>query len=191
MKRTAFIIGLGLIGGSIALAIRAEHDVTVLGYDISQQQQKMALSLKVIDKAVDSIEDGVKQADLIVLATPVLKTEELIRELCQLEMKRGAIITDVGSTKKKIVETAACLEDKDVVFIGGHPMAGSHKSGVEAARVHLFENAFYIFTPVNQTDVRHIIQLQNWLKGTKATFMELTPEEHDRFAGLLAIFHIL
>lgn len=192
MKRKAFIIGLGLIGGSIALAIRAEHDVTILGYDISEQQQKMALSLKVIDEAVSSIEEGVQQADLIVLATPVLKTEALIKELCHLDIKPGALITDVGSTKKKIVETATCLEGKDVVFIGGHPMAGSHKSGVEAARVHLFENAFYIFTPVNKSDVRHIIQLQNWLKGTKATFMELTPEEHDRFAGAISHFpHIV
>lgn len=192
MKRTVFIIGLGLIGGSIALSIRAEHDVHIRGFDISEEQMKMALSLKVIDSAAASIEEGVIDADLIVFATPVLKTEQLLQDLVDYKLKNGAIITDVGSTKRRIVEKAACLEDKGVTFIGGHPMAGSHKSGVEAAKAHLFENAFYIFTPAPRTDVRSIIQLQNWLKGTKATFIELTADQHDHLAGAISHFpHII
>ncbi|MDT8860002.1 prephenate dehydrogenase [Alkalihalobacillus sp. MEB130] len=192
MKRTVFIVGLGLIGGSIALAIRKEHDVHIRGYDISDEQLRVALSLKVIDEAPVSFEEGVNGADLIILATPVLKTEQLLEELARFDLKRGAIITDVGSTKVRIVEKAACLKDKKVTFIGGHPMAGSHKSGVEAARAHLFENAFYILTPVENTDVRAIIQLQNWLKGTKATFIELSAEQHDRLAGAISHFpHVI
>ncbi|MCM3713584.1 prephenate dehydrogenase [Halalkalibacter oceani] len=192
MKRTVFIVGLGLIGGSIALAIRKEHDVHIRGFDISQQQVKMALSLQVIDEVAPSLEEGVKNADLIIFATPVMKTEELIQELAGYSLKAGAIITDVGSTKKRIVTQADCLTEKGVTFIGGHPMAGSHKSGVEAARAHLFENAFYILTPAEGTDLRQIIQLQNWLKGTKATFIELTAEQHDRLAGAISHFpHIV
>lgn len=192
MKRTVLIVGLGLIGGSIALSIRREHDVHVRGFDISEEQLKMALSLKVIDEAVSSIEKGVKEADLIIFATPVLRTEQLVLDLAQYDLKTGAIVTDVGSTKRRIVEQAACLKEKGVTFIGGHPMAGSHKSGVEAARAHLFENAFYILTPAEDTDIRVIIQLQNWLKGTKATFIELTPEQHDRLAGAISHFpHIV
>lgn len=192
MKRTVLIIGLGLIGGSIALSIRREHDVYIRGYDISKEQLKMALSLKVIDEAVDSIEAGAKDADLIVFATPVLKTEELIQKLSTYSLKEGAIVTDVGSTKRKIVQQADCLKEKGVTFIGGHPMAGSHKNGVAAARAHLFENAFYILTPAKGTSMSAIIQLQNWLKGTKATFIELQAEDHDKLAGAVSHFpHIV
>ncbi len=192
MKRTVFIIGLGLIGGSIALSIRKEHDVHIRGFDISEEQLKMALSLKVIDEIASSLEEGIQDADLIVFATPVLKTEELIQTISTLDLKKGAIVTDVGSTKSRIVEQAACLLEKGVTFIGGHPMAGSHKNGVEAARSHLFENAFYILTPMEGTSVRSIIQLQNWLKGTNARFIELSPKEHDRLVAAISHFpHIV
>lgn len=187
-KRKVFVIGLGLIGGSIALAIRKEYDVEIYGYDIDEHQIKMALSLKVIDDVPDSIESGARCADLIVLATPVTKTEMLLEKLSSCELKQGAIITDVGSTKKRIFEKASCLQSKEVTFIGGHPMAGSHKTGVEAARAHLFENAFYILTPMKDTSVNKVIQLQNWLKGTKAKFIEMSPEQHDRLAGAISHF---
>ncbi|WP_100407221.1 prephenate dehydrogenase [Bacillus solitudinis] len=192
MKRTAFIIGLGLIGGSIALAIKREHDVTIRGYDIQVEQVKIAQSLKVIDEVAVSIEEGVRDADLIILATPVTKTEQLLYEISTFKLKLGAIITDVGSTKQRIFEQSRFLKEKGVTFIGGHPMAGSHKSGVQAARAHLFENAFYILTPEGDADARSVIQLQNWLKGTKATFIELKPEEHDQIAGAISHFpHII
>ncbi|WP_332630118.1 prephenate dehydrogenase [Halalkalibacter flavus] len=192
MKRTVFVVGLGLIGGSIALAIRKEHDVHIRGYDISGEQLKVALSLKVIDEAATSLREGVEGADLIIFATPVLKTEQLVEEIAHFSLKTGAIVTDVGSTKVRIVGKAKHLQDKNVTFIGGHPMAGSHKSGVEAARSHLFENAFYILTPAEGTDVRAVIQLQNWLKGTKATFIELSAEQHDRLAGAISHFpHVI
>jgi prephenate dehydrogenase len=191
-RRKIFVIGLGLIGGSIALAIRREHDVDVLGYDIDQQQIKMALTLKIIDDVPDSIQEGVLDADLIILAIPVTKTESLLERLAAYELKPGAIITDVGSTKKRILEKALCLQEKDVTFIGGHPMAGSHKTGVQAARAHLFENAFYILTPTIDTNITKVIQLQNWLKGTKAKFIEMSPHQHDRLAGAVSHFpHIV
>ncbi|WP_088102199.1 prephenate dehydrogenase [Halalkalibacter urbisdiaboli] len=192
MQRKAFIIGLGLIGGSIALAIKREHDVIIRGYDIQKEQLKMAQSLKVIDEIADSVEEGVRDADLIVLAIPVTKTEQLLYDISTYSLKSGAIITDVGSTKQRIFEQSHCLKEKGVTFIGGHPMAGSHKTGVQAARAHLFENAFYILTPERDTDTRSVIQLQNWLKGTKASFIELLPEEHDRIAGAISHFpHVI
>ncbi|MFC0559892.1 prephenate dehydrogenase [Halalkalibacter alkalisediminis] len=192
MKRTVFIVGLGLIGGSIALSIRREHDVHIRGFDISEEQLKVASSLQIIDEVASTVEEGVKDADLIIFATPVSKTEQFIQDLTNYSLKAGAIVTDVGSTKRRIVDKAVCLKEKGVTFIGGHPMAGSHKTGVEAARAHLFENAFYILTPAKGTDLRLIIQLQNWLKGTKATFIELTPTQHDRLAGAISHFpHVI
>ncbi|SDH07329.1 prephenate dehydrogenase [Alteribacillus persepolensis] len=186
MKRKICIIGMGLIGGSIALSIKKEHDVHIAGIDIDQNQLRLAQSLKVIDEPVESLAEGVQDADLIVIAVPVTKTEQIIEELETFPLKEGAIVTDVGSTKNKIFHKAKRLFEKGVTFIGGHPMAGSHKSGVQAAKPHLFENAFYVLTPCESTDMNKVIQLQNWLKGTQARFIELTPEQHDHFAGLIS-----
>lgn len=192
-KRKVFIIGLGLIGGSIALAIKKEHqNCLVFGYDIKEDQLKMAKSLGVIDEFVKNIKEGVQDADLIILGTPVTKTEEILIELATYELKPSAIVTDVGSTKQRVVEKAQDLAAKNVTFIGGHPMAGSHKTGVEAAKSHLFENAFYILTPSEGTNMNKIIHLQNWLKGTKAKFIEMTPKQHDKLAGIISHFpHII
>ncbi|KMK76429.1 prephenate dehydrogenase [Alkalihalobacillus pseudalcaliphilus] len=188
MKNQVFIIGLGLIGGSIALAIKKEHDCQVIGYDIATEQVKVARALKVIDESVATIEEGVRKADLIVLATPVSNTIAIFEEMQSYTFKEGVIITDVGSTKSSIIKEAAKLVKKGIHFIGGHPMAGSHKSGVQAAKAHLFENAFYILTPSAHIQQRTMIQLQNWLKGTKAKFITMLPEEHDRVAG--AVSHL-
>lgn len=186
MTRKVCVVGMGLIGGSIALAIKREHQVTITGVDIDENQLKLAQSLGVIDEASHRLTEGVKDAELIILAAPVTKTEQLIDELKELPLKKGAIVTDVGSTKSKILEKAECLLEKGVVFIGGHPMAGSHKSGVQAARTHLFENAFYVLSPPPSINVNKVIQLQNWLKGTKANFVEMSPEQHDKLAGLIS-----
>lgn len=188
-KRKVVVIGLGLIGGSIALAIKKEHsNCLVFGYDIKEDQVKIAKSLGIIDESVDTIESAVVDADLIILATPVTRTEELLLELANYELKPSAIITDVGSTKEKIVANSKGLAAKNVTFIGGHPMAGSHKTGVVAAKVHLFENAFYILTPSSDTNMNKIIQLQNWLKGTKAKFIEMSPQQHDQLTGIISHF---
>ncbi|MFB4163407.1 prephenate dehydrogenase [Alteribacillus sp. JSM 102045] len=191
-KRKICIIGMGLIGGSIALSIKKEHNVHITGVDIDKNQLKLAQSLQVIDDTASGVAAGVEGADLIIIAVPVTKTECIIEELETLPLKEGSIITDVGSTKERIFQKAKHLYKKGVTFIGGHPMAGSHKSGVQAAKSHLFENAFYILTPCVNTNTNKIIQLQNWLKGTKARFIELTPKQHDKLAGLISHFpHII
>ncbi|WP_026689494.1 prephenate dehydrogenase [Alteribacter aurantiacus] len=193
MSKQLFVIGLGLIGGSLALAIKKNHpDTHVLGYDLNENVTKAAKSLGVINEAAASIEKGATQADLIVIAAPVTQTIEIVGELANLTLKNGAIITDVGSTKKAICEASHVFNQTNVHFVGGHPMAGSHKSGVEAAKSHLFENAYYILTPLEGTDERAVIQLQNWLKGTEARFIQLSPESHDFYAGMVSHFpHIV
>ncbi|MBM7840168.1 prephenate dehydrogenase [Alkalihalobacillus xiaoxiensis] len=186
-----FIIGLGLIGGSISLAIKKEDSFHVKGFDLSAEQLRMAKSLGVIDEKVKSIEEGAVHADLIVLAVPVAQTIELIQQLNQLDLKKDVIITDVGSTKQEIVQAAAQLNES-ITFIGGHPMAGSHKSGVEAAKAHLFENAFYIFTPTATVDREQLITLKNVLKHTKARFLQMDAKQHDKLVGAVSHFpHII
>lgn len=193
MQGNVLVAGLGLIGGSIALAIKRAHsDATIIGYDVSDELMRLARSLGVIDEAVPSFAHGACEADVIVLAVPVVQTEQLLRELAHLPLRSHVIVTDVGSTKERIVEQALPLLEKGVAFIGGHPMAGSHKSGVVAARAHLFENAFYILTPTEHVKEEDVIRLKHWLEGTKAHFVMLTPREHDRIAGVISHFpHII
>lgn len=196
MKRlegTVFVVGLGLIGGSMALAIKKEHpESVVIGFDVNEEEMKLAKTLAVIDDAVFSLEEGMAQADVIILATPVMQTEKILAEMLTYRLKPSVIVTDVGSTKQRIVQHAKRLLEKGITFIGGHPMAGSHKSGVTAARAHLFENAFYILTPTEEVPESEVERLKQWLKGTKAHFVTLSPKEHDRITGVISHFpHII
>ena len=135
MKGRVFVIGLGLIGGSLALCVKGQHrDCHIIGYDIYDEQGKLAKMLGVVDQMVDSIEDGAKDADLILITTPVRETERILDLISQIPLKETVIISDAGSTKSTVVDRAKKLTAKGITFIGGHPMAGSHKSGVSAAR---------------------------------------------------------
>ncbi|OEH93442.1 prephenate dehydrogenase [Bacillus solimangrovi] len=193
MSHKVFVIGLGLIGGSIALAIKREHtDIEIIGFDVHHEQVRMASSLHIIDSQAVSIKDGAEEADTIIISAPVTQTEKIIEQLVTYNLKPSVIVTDVGSTKQRVVEKAEGLISRGITFIGGHPMAGSHKSGAVAARAHLFENAFYIFTPSEETPREKVDSLQNLLKGTKATFVEMSPHEHDTIAGAISHFpHIV
>ena len=196
MGKNILVIGLGLIGGSIALAIKKEHPyATIYGFDSNTESSLLAKTLQVIDEVVFNLEDVVHTCDYIFISVPVKQTIDIIHELSSYELKEEVIVSDVGSTKQEIVQTAdSIFGEIGVTFIGGHPMAGSHKSGVVAAKEHLFENAFYIFTPHNESPSSKlgVEQLQALLKGTKANFVIMSPEEHDRVAGVISHFpHIV
>lgn len=187
MNGRVFIIGLGLIGGSLALCIKREHpESTIIGYDISQENLKLARMMGVIDEIADTIEMGADNADLIIIATPVNETVRLINLIAGLQLKEDVIITDVGSTKSVITDVSKVLLDKGITFIGGHPMAGSHKSGVSASKAILFENAFYLLTPNKIISDVQLNVLLNWLKGTSAKFIVISPEEHDLLTGVIS-----
>jgi prephenate dehydrogenase len=193
MNGRVFVIGLGLIGGSLALCIKKEHkDATIIGYDIHQEQAKLAKMLGVIDEVASHIAEGAKTADLIIISAPVIETEAIIHLLSEQLLNPDVIITDTGSTKSKIVANAACLKKKGYTFIGGHPMAGSHKSGVSAAKEILFENAFYLLTPEDHIESSKVERLKYWLKGTNAKFLSVTPDTHDYLTGIVSHFpHII
>jgi len=190
---TVFVIGMGLIGGSLALNIKSTYEsMHVIGYDINEEQVKLAKSLTVIDEISNSIEAGAKEADFIVIAVPVTQAVQVVQELENIPLKKEVIVTDVGSTKEQIVQTAECLISKGIHFIGGHPMAGSHKSGVAASKAHLFENAMYVLTPSPHTESEAVDKLKKLLAGTKANIIVLSPKEHDKLAGVISHFpHII
>ncbi|MFA9556158.1 prephenate dehydrogenase [Evansella sp. AB-rgal1] len=187
MRKQVLLIGLGLIGGSLALSIKKEHpECDIVGFDVDKEAVKLALSLQFIDRAVEDYRKAALEADLIILATPVQSALSILDECKTLVLKNNCIITDVGSTKASIVKKGNELGKNGVIFIGGHPMAGSHKTGITAANERLFENAFYIITPTKDIPTSKVIQLQNWLRGTSAKFIELDPQEHDRFTGMVS-----
>ncbi|WP_085523557.1 prephenate dehydrogenase [Tuberibacillus sp. Marseille-P3662] len=188
MTDKVLIAGLGLIGGSLAKAIRNVHpDVHLMGYDVDEDILNRAKVLGVIDETTTSLATA-KTADVIILAAPVNNILSLMTELSGYDLKDDVIITDVGSTKQNI--TAAAKRDfaGQYTFIGGHPMAGSHKTGVDAAQAHLFENAYYFLTPIHVEDKASLDQLIELLKGTRAKFTPITPDEHDRVVGVISHF---
>ncbi|MUV37847.1 Prephenate dehydrogenase [Lentibacillus sp. JNUCC-1] len=193
MKGNVLIAGLGLIGGSLALAIKSAHpDAKIYGYDVNQSEMDKASARRIIDHQAASFRYGAERADLIILATPVLNMEPLIRQLPSLNLRKNAIITDTGSTKGGVMKFAEMIRESGLTFIGGHPMAGSHKTGVESAKAHLFENAYYVLTPCDDTPTDKIADLKHWLSGTRSHFLVLDTEEHDAITGVISHFpHVI
>ena len=167
-KKTIYIAGLGLIGGSLALGIKRDHpDYEILGYNRSDYSRNIALERGIVDHATSDFKEFAPLADVIILAVPIKQTVAYLKELADLELKDNVIITDAGSTKLDIVEAAErYLTGKNVQFVGSHPMAGSHKSGAIAADVTLFENAYYIFTPTSLTRETTIPELKDILSAS-------------------------
>ena len=191
MKKNVVIIGLGLIGSSLALSIKSAHPlVKITGIDINQKSVNFALKRRMIDETTEFCEKELINADVIILCSPVKNAIIQLKELSQMNLKEQVIITDVGSTKKEIVDEARLLGLSN--FIGGHPMAGSHKSGVSAGDVDLFENAYYILTPVSVEQTSSVKKVQELLSGTRAKFVVLSSEEHDQITGMLShVPHII
>jgi prephenate dehydrogenase len=179
-----FINGLGLIGSSLARAIKQkDSQIKIVAADLNQHALEYAKKQKIIDEAVGSLRNAAT-ADFIILATPVDQIIKSLHQLSKLSLKPGTIITDVGSTKQQIVAAAKTLPTQ-VTFISGHPMAGSHKTGVTAGRANLFENAFYFIVAPNASQVA-IVKLQNLLQQLHVKWLELTPEQHDRLVGQIS-----
>ena len=194
MAKTIYIAGLGLIGASMALGIKRDHpDYEILGYNRSQASRDIALERGMIDRATDDFASFAPLADVIILTLPIKQTIAFIKELVNLDLKEGVIISDAGSTKSAIVEAAEqYLADKPVRFVGAHPMAGSHKTGAASADVNLFENAYYIFTPSSLTSHGTLEEMKDLLSGLHARFIEIDAKEHDRVTSQISHFpHIL
>ncbi|MGD6803344.1 prephenate dehydrogenase [Rossellomorea vietnamensis] len=189
MKGTVLAAGLGLIGGSLCISIKKAHpDCTIIGFDRKKEEQKRAKELGVIDEEACSFEEAAEAADLIILAAPVNGIVKLIEKLKSVNLKENVLITDAGSVKSPIMKASKQLAEKGAAFIGGHPMAGSHKSGVIAAKDLLFENAYYILTPGDGTSEEKSAELQRWLEGTRAKFLILDPSDHDELTGVVSHF---
>ena len=185
----AVVVGCGLIGGSLALAMRQHQCVQYLvGVDADPASRELAVELGVVDFSYSTLAEAVAGADLIIFATPVRNTLTLLRELAILPLLPGCIITDVGSTKSEVCQVASDLLPPSVHFIGGHPMAGSEKSGVKAANERLFDNAVFVLSPLEDTRDDVVQKMVAMVEQIQAQPLVLEADLHDRIVA--AISHV-
>ncbi len=186
------VIGLGLIGGSLAIALKnIKKDIIVTGFDRDPESVSIALYRKIIDIAAGSYKEAVTDADLVIIATPVRLIADIAFEIKD-HLKPDTIVTDVGSAKLNIVEKINKIFPKGVIFIGGHPMAGSENEGVLSAKSDLFLNAYYILTPTDTTRSEALVSLHNLFTKIGAKVITVSPVEHDKIVALIShLPHIL
>ena len=186
--RKVAVVGLGLMGGSLGLAIKKKlPGVQVLGIDLHPESVRLAVGLGAVDAGSVQLGEEVSEAELIFLATPVSEMYALCTRLLPY-LSPGMIVTDMGSTKANIVEYLERCLPPGVAFLGGHPMAGSEKAGIREAQAELLENAVYLLTPTPQTAAETVEKVSGFLEYLGAKIRLLSPAEHDR--KVAAISHL-
>ncbi len=183
------IIGLGLIGGSLGAALKRKgYPATFIGVD-DEPVLEVALQRKIVDEVYprQQLPKAVEQADLIFLCTPIAEIIRLIKTIGQY-VRPNTLITDVGSTKRKIVETANLFLPSHCDFIGAHPMAGSEQRGIDAADPFLYENTTYVLTPTKPIDEMQRRAFGELIEFTGAKVLLLSPTLHDEIAA--AVSHL-
>jgi prephenate dehydrogenase len=191
--KTVSIIGVGLIGGSLGMALKKSRAVEkVVGIGRHPEKLKKAVQLKAIDEFTTDFREGVKDADLVVICTPVGLIVPTIKRILPA-LKKGCIVTDVGSVKAPVVIIAEkILRSKKIHFIGGHPMAGSEQAGIGNAQSGLFNKAVWILTPGRHTSLKEMALLHRLLCSTGANIILLNPKMHDQIVSVTShLSHLL
>ncbi|OIP63890.1 MAG: prephenate dehydrogenase/arogenate dehydrogenase family protein [Nitrospirae bacterium CG_4_9_14_3_um_filter_53_35] len=182
------IIGVGLIGGSLALAGKKKGLFgEVIGVGRNKANLDAAVNMGAVDRYVHDPKEVCKHADLMVLATPVERILSIGRETAPL-MRKGACLTDVGSVKQAIVSGLDEILPDGVHFVGGHPIAGSEESGAAAGRFDLFEGARTVLTPTRSTDPEALRKIRSLWEGVGSMVVEMDASEHDVI--LAAVSHL-
>lgn len=183
---TIAVVGVGLIGGSLGMAARKKGLAKrVIGIGRSEPKLMRAKLLGAIDEYTLDLEHGAREADLVVICTPV-RTVVPTLERMAAHLKKGAVVTDVGSTKREIVREASRLVPHSRSFVGGHPMAGSEQAGVERAKADLFEGATYVITNADDTDLTALGNMTAFAEALGSRVEVMSPEEHDAAVALIS-----
>ena len=178
------IVGLGLIGGSIGLAIkRSNISNQITGYARSNSTLERAIELGLVDSVKDNLKDAVNNSDLVILATPLSTFRELVEEMSPF-LKKGCIITDTGSAKLTVIEDLKDILPNGVEFVPGHPIAGTEESGPDAGFAELFDNRWCILTPTEDNSSNAVDLVKDFWEsiGSKVEIMD--PMHHDKVLAI-------
>ncbi|MFC1807660.1 prephenate dehydrogenase [Candidatus Omnitrophota bacterium] len=186
------IVGVGLIGGSIGLAVKKRGLAKeIIGIGRRKSSMQKAIKRGAIDKGTLDLDNGVEDADLIIIATPVNQVVSKVKEAAR-HAKEGAIIIDVNSTKEDIIRNINNALPKKVSFVGCHPMAGSEQLGVMNAEDDLFLNSVCIVTPTRNTKKTPLSTVKKFWKQLGASIFMLSPSAHDKaVANISHLPHIV
>lgn len=183
------IIGMGLIGTSLGMALRSADEkeaplgpITVTGYDRNARATSDARGRLAIDRQAKTLEDALREANLVVAAVPAQALRELFEQIGPLA-PHGAVLTDVASTKAQVAEWARELLPRTVEYVGGHPMAGKEQSGVAAADPQLFKGAIYCLTPSTNARQEAIDIVEGMVRQAGAKPYYIDPVEHDNYVA--------
>jgi prephenate dehydrogenase len=187
--RQLAIVGVGLLGGSVAKAARSGGLARrIVGVGRDPERLRPAVDDGTLDTAVTDLDAGVREADVILLAAPVLAIEGLLERVWRAAPD-GALITDVGSTKRNIVRASERLTAaRPLAFVGSHPLAGSEQAGYRVARADLFRGATVVVTPTERTELAALKKTTELWEALGARVTSLDPETHDRTVA--AISHL-
>ncbi|MFT5366502.1 MAG: prephenate dehydrogenase [Candidatus Latescibacterota bacterium] len=186
---TIALIGVGLIGGSLGLALKRlgiGREIVGISRDETLREAR-ALGVIDVGFTYDALTEGLQKADLVFLCAPISRIMEQLPDVIQA-VPSGCVVSDVGSTKRALVDKAEAIGRSDVFFVGGHPMAGSEKSGVGAADPFLFENALYVLTPAAGVPDAPMNEMVALVRSLGARPMHMDAETHDRVAA--AVSHL-
>jgi prephenate dehydrogenase len=187
------LIGVGLIGGSFAAALRAAGEVEeVIGFDIDSQAVAAGVDRGIVTRAVASAAEAVSAADVVVVATPVGAVRSTLASIAA-SLPAHAVVTDVGSTKCSVIEDAAATLGKAVPrFVPAHPIAGGERPGAQHADARLFRGRLAITTPTAATDPAALATVEHLWRSAGARLERLSPDVHDRvFAAVSHLPHVL
>ena len=185
MKHKIGFIGLGLIGGSIAKAIRQYYpDYEIVAFDKSKESLALATQESTIDVAATTIDNNFHNCNYIFLCAPVASNTAYLKQITEY-LNDDCILTDVGSVKTNIHEEVKAL-GIEKYFIGGHPMAGSEKSGYSNSKAMLIENAYYILTPTSEVSQEKVDAYEHFIESLKALPIVLDYQLHDYITGTIS-----
>lgn len=179
------LIGVGLIGGSLLKVLKKENAVgEVVGVGRGEENLKLAQAMGVIDRYTHDAAEAVVDADMVVIATPVGSFESILKQIMP-RLKKDAIVTDVGSVKKQIVESARrVMGDRIEQFVPGHPIAGAENTGVAASMVNLFVDHHVILTPLPETRSEYSVVVEQMWRLAEARVVEMDIDLHDQVLGV-------
>ncbi|MFZ1071639.1 MAG: prephenate dehydrogenase/arogenate dehydrogenase family protein, partial [Methyloceanibacter sp.] len=176
---TIAVVGLGLIGSSVARGVKARGLARrVVGYDSSTQVHNRAKELGFCDSVANTPSEAVKDAELVLIAVPVGATADAVKSVAP-HLRQGVIVTEVGSVKAAVIRQVLAVLPSQAVFVPGHPIAGTEHSGPDAGFAELFEGRWAILTPCERSSEAAVAKVAALWRGLGSAVETMTPEHHD------------